>query len=232
MKKISIVIILILIGAFLGGSLWSQSHTVKQQQEPTSRSDLFVETKYTPTEVPILSDPVQPNDHIRGNTNARYALIEYSDFECPFCKRFHSTAQEIINTRDDVVWIYRHFPLDSHPYALEKAIAAECVAELGGNDAFWEITDLLFSRNNEQYQQVLNALPSLAEQTGVERNAYEACIADNNHDQTIRAHQQSGIAAGIRGTPGILIVDRETGNGQLLAGALPSEYINEIIEQL
>ncbi len=88
------------------------------------------------------------NDHIRGNPNAPVSLIEYSDFECPFCKRFHDTAKQIVQQYGGKVnWVYRHFPLDFHnPAAQREAEAAECAAELGGNEAFWRFTDLIYTR--------------------------------------------------------------------------------------
>jgi protein-disulfide isomerase len=95
-----------------------------------------------PTSVPsLLAD-----DHIRGNPDADIALFEYSDFQCPFCTRVHATYKEVIDQYgDDVMWVYRHFPLTSiHPDAVPYAIGSECAASLGGNDAFWSFTDELF----------------------------------------------------------------------------------------
>lgn len=84
-----------------------------------------------------------PNDHVYGNPNASITVIEYSDFECPYCKSFHSTMKKIVAESDgNVNWIYRHFPL--HQTSFEKLVAAECVTQVKGNDAFWEYTDLLF----------------------------------------------------------------------------------------
>ena len=75
-------------------------------------------------------------DHIYGNPDAVISLIEYSDFECPFCKRFHTTPKEIVDAYGGRVnWVYRHFPLAMHnPGAQKQAEASECANELGGND--------------------------------------------------------------------------------------------------
>lgn len=90
--------------------------------------------------------PVSDQDHVRGNRGAKVLLIEYSDFECPFCSNFHATAQQIIDEYgDDVAWIYRHYPLDQlHPNARPAAIASECVTEIGGDEAFWKFADEAF----------------------------------------------------------------------------------------
>jgi protein-disulfide isomerase len=83
--------------------------------------------------------PITSADHIRGNPNAPVKIVEYSDMECPFCKRFHPTMQQTVDEYDGkVAWVYRHFPLDSiHSKARSEAIATECAGELGGNDMFW-----------------------------------------------------------------------------------------------
>ena len=83
------------------------------------------------------------SDHFRGNKNASVKLIEYSDFQCPYCQRFHPTMQQMLSEYSDkVAWIYRHFPLDSiHPQARPAALASECVFELGGDEAFWKFAD-------------------------------------------------------------------------------------------
>lgn len=97
-----------------------------------------VTTKYT-GEVP----PVTALDHIIGSPTAPIIMIEYSDLECPFCKRFGGTAKQIVaESNGNVAWVYRHWIV--HPGALPKAIASECVSKLKGNDAFWKYVDLVF----------------------------------------------------------------------------------------
>jgi protein-disulfide isomerase len=91
-------------------------------------------------------DPVTASDHMRGSLEDQVFLIEYSDFECPYCKSFHPTAQRILQDYDQVAWVYRHFPLESiHAKARPAALASECIAELGGNEAFWAFADEAFA---------------------------------------------------------------------------------------
>jgi|GEM_PF-1403129 len=87
--------------------------------------------------------PVTDQDHLIGNKDARFVLVEYSDFECPFCKRFHDTAVKLYKENSDVAWVYRHFPLEFHATAQKSAEASECLAKLGGNDAFWKFNEAL-----------------------------------------------------------------------------------------
>lgn len=90
---------------------------------------------------------ITAEDHVRGNPNASVKLIEYSDYECPYCKSFHPTAQRLMTEYEgQIAWVYRHFPLDRiHPNARPAAIASECIADLAGEDAFWEFTDMVFA---------------------------------------------------------------------------------------
>lgn len=89
---------------------------------------------------------VDDSDHLRGDPKASVKVVEFSDLECPFCKRFHLTMQQLMEGYSGkVAWVYRHFPLDSlHPKARKEAEASECAAELGGNDGFWAYIDKLF----------------------------------------------------------------------------------------
>lgn len=85
-------------------------------------------------------------DHIRGSKTAQLALIEYSDYECPFCQRVHPTIQQLLDDNEGkVMWVYRHFPLSFHQNAVPLATGAECAAEIGGADAFWKYTDAAMS---------------------------------------------------------------------------------------
>jgi protein-disulfide isomerase len=87
--------------------------------------------------------PVTDKDHIKGDISAPVKIVEYSDLECPFCKRFHTTMQDVVKSYDGkVAWVFRQFPLAQlHPKAVKEAEAAECVASLGGNAAFWKFID-------------------------------------------------------------------------------------------
>jgi protein-disulfide isomerase len=83
------------------------------------------------------------DDHIKGNLNADIIVVEYSDYECPYCKAIHSNLEQLVQEYDGkVAWIYRHWPL--HQNSFEKLLAAECVSQIKGNDAFWEYSELLF----------------------------------------------------------------------------------------
>jgi len=99
---------------------------------------------------PKANTTILATDHIVGNPNAPIVIVEYSDSDCPYCQKFHTTMQEVKDTYGDkVAWVYRHFPLDSlHPKARMEAEASECVAKLSNNETFWEYLEAMFTINS------------------------------------------------------------------------------------
>lgn len=198
-------------------------------------------TTPTPTPSPTPSPsrtagdapPVTASDHVRGNPDAAITLIEYSDYECPFCKRFHPTVLQALETYpDDVRLVYRHFPLSFHANAQKEAEAAECVAELGGNDAFWNYTDAIFERtasNGTGF--ALTALGPLAKELGVDQTKFQECLDSGKYAQYVQDQMDAGAAAGVSGTPGTFIVNAN-GESQLVPGALPFESIDQVIQSM
>lgn len=175
--------------------------------------------------VPVVSD----NDHIRGAKNAKVTVVEYSDYECPFCKRFHPTVQQAMKEYEGKIrWIYRHFPLDSiHPNARSEAQAAECVARLAGADKFWEYTDKIFERTESGGTGFsLDKLVPLAKEIGVDEKKMKTCVDKKETASLVEDQYQGGVAAGVRGTPGSFV------NGIELGGAVPYEELKRVIEQV
>ncbi len=180
---------------------------------------------------------VDGEDHILGDPDAPVKLVEFSDFECPFCKRFHVTMQRLMDEygKDGrVAWVYRHFPLDSlHSKARKEAQAAECANELGGNEAFWTYTDKLFAVTPSNNRLDLAVLPRLAEQIGLDRAKFEACLAGDARGGKYAAHIEADVqdatASGGTGTPYSLVI---APNGKIfpLNGAQPYAAVKSIIE--
>ncbi len=163
-------------------------------------------------------------DHIRGNPNARISLIEYSDFECPYCKRFHPTAKKLVESYpDDVNWVYRHFPLDFHnPLAQKEAEASECAGEIGGNDGFWRYTDAIYARTRSNGKGFpMNGFVPLAVELGIDAVKFEECLKSEKYAQRVSDDFREGQSIGIRGTPGNILLDNRTGRVRVLPGAVP-----------
>lgn len=172
--------------------------------------------------------PIDERDHYFGNPDAEVVLIEYSDLECPFCARFHPTAEQIVEEYEGrVAWVYRHFPLESiHANATPAAVASECVAELGGNDAFWTFIDDLFMSG----QRLTPALyEELAGQVGVGAVALGECIESGRHDAKVADDLANAIEVGGRGTPFTVLLHKD-GSATSFSGALPIERIRPLVD--
>jgi len=165
-------------------------------------------------------------DHIVGSPSAPIVLIEYSDFECPFCSLVHPTIKRIVSeSNGQIAWIYRHFPLESiHPEARPSAIASECVAEQLGNDGFFAFADALFADQNKLSSQYY---AQLAAELGADRAAFSACVASDKFAQKIDAQAQEAMKNGGQGTPFTIVY----GNGVQVpaSGALPYEQFMSVI---
>lgn len=183
-----------------------------------------------PTEEP-LAEVRAPGaeDHVYGSREAELVLIEYSDFECPFCSRIHDTLRSIVDEGGgEIAWVYRHFPLTAiHQEALPSAIASECVAVLAGEEAFWHFSTLLFANQAKLGEELYS---EAAESLGIEKSRFSACFAAGD-EAGIRADYEEAIAAGGQGTP-FVIIRRKDGEAAAFSGALPREYIEQMIRAL
>lgn len=175
---------------------------------------------------------VTNSDHIRGPKNAKVTVIEYSDLECPFCKRFHATMQQLLKEYpNDVRWVYRHFPLDAlHAKARREAEATECAGELGGSDKFWAYTDRLFEVTPSNNNLDEGELPKIAEFVGINRTKFESCLVSGKYAQHVADDVADAQAAGGRGTPYSVIMGAD-GQKLPLSGAQPYEAVKQLVEQ-
>lgn len=178
--------------------------------------------------------PITVGDHVRGSRNAEVFIVEYSDTECPFCKRFHETMRQVISEYEaggKVAWVYRHFPLDSlHKKARSEAVAFECANEQGGNDAFWKYADRLFEITPSNDGLDAAELPKIATYVGLDAAKFSACLASGKYDAHIEAEAQNAQATGGQGTPWSIIVSK-SGKNYPLSGAQPAESVRQAIEE-
>lgn len=175
-------------------------------------------------------------DHIRGNASAEISLIEYSDFECPFCKRFQDTPKEVLAQYGGRVnWVLRNYPLAFHnPAANSEALAAECVARLSGNDAYWKYADALFvhTRSNGTGLPTDQSPERLAEADGIKGAALTKCMGDPAIAKRIQQDIDDGTAAGVTGTPTTVVRDNRTGASQAIVGAVPIATLAPVIDRM
>lgn len=156
-------------------------------------------------------------EHMRGTGDI--TIVEFSDTECPFCKQFHETLKETIAAYDgQVKWGYKYFPLSIHPKATKEAQALECASD---QNKFWEYTDAIYSitpsNNNLEDAQIY----TIADTLGLDRTKFDACLTNATHKAEVTADSNEAVALGGRGTPFVLVVDKD---GKILAnipGAVP-----------
>ena len=186
-KLIPVLVVLSIGLAFLVGTLWQKVQSLEgggETSKVTTETDTTTGGITTappraasgklPEEQASKLPEISESDHVKGSREAKVFLVEYSDYQCPFCKSFHPTAQQALDEYgDDLAWVLRHFPLDTlHPKARPAAEASECVASLGGNDAFWKFTDAAF----EGTPASLDDLSQLATSAGVSAGAFQTWV--------------------------------------------------------
>jgi protein-disulfide isomerase len=182
---------------------------------------------------PIVFRPISETDHVLGNRNSKIKIIEYSDLECPFCKRFHSTVLEIIKEyKGEVSVIYRHFPLDRiHSKARKEAEASECANELGGNNAFWAYITKVFEITPSNDGLDPKELPRIATLAGLDATKFSNCLSSEKYASYIESDFQDALSAQGEGTPYSLVIGKDGKIFDVISGALPLPEVKKIIDQ-
>lgn len=180
----------------------------------------------------VIIEPVNDADWVRGERGAKISLIEFSDLECPFCKQFHATMQDLLaQYPGDVNWVYRHFPLTSlHTKAPKEAEAAECAGELGGNDGFWKYIDEVFAVTPSNDNLDLAQLPEIADQIGLDKDEFNSCLTAGKYANKVGDQYEQAVSAGGQGTPYTVIL---SGDQKIpVSGAVPLSQLKSIIDSL
>ncbi|MFA5827709.1 MAG: thioredoxin domain-containing protein, partial [Candidatus Paceibacterota bacterium] len=171
-NKLSIPMAIIVAGALVAGAVYFSSI------KPKDTAPAFQPEQGTANLENVRA--ISATDHIRGDINAPIKIVEYSDTECPFCKRFHVTMQQVMNEygkNGKVAWVYRHSPIDSlHPKARKEAEATECANELGGNDKFWEYIDRVYEITPANNGLDPLELPKIATYVGLNVTDFNTCL--------------------------------------------------------
>lgn len=228
--SIAIPIAIVIAAALIAGAIYL-SGVKAQQNVPTPGT----QTPTTQNGNPAALRKIDATDHIRGNPNAPIMLVEYSDFECPYCKIFHETLKKIVNEygpSGKVAWVYRHLPIAQlHPNAPKIAEASECVTELGGD--FWKFADTIFGSREIKEFTNMNKLPDYAAAAGVtDKNAFSSCLSGGKYSKKVSDSITEFIAitGGKVGTPHTFIV---VGNQSYpIEGAQPYDVVKQVIENL
>lgn len=189
----------------------TQTQTIPPTQSPTQ-----------PTVVDVSKIDLS-KAHIEGSASAKVTIIEYSDFQCPYCGSFVAQTlpqitTDYINT-GKVRLVFRQFPLSFHQYAEKAAEASECA---GDQNKFWEMHSKLFAN-----QQALDdvSLKKYATDLGLDATKFNSCLDSGTKKSLVQAEEQEGTGLGVSGTPSFFI------NGQAVVGALPYSEFKTAIDQ-
>lgn len=172
----------------------------------------------------IVITEISDTDWVRGDKDAKISIVEFSDIDCPFCSRHHDTMNQLLEKYDGQVnWVYRHLPLPQlHPEARTKALAAECVGNLGGNDMFWEYMDGLFTSSAP------DEITAEAKKLGLNMVAFQACVDEERYADKVDADMADAAASGGNGTPhNIVVIGDEL---TALKGAQPITEFSRLID--
>ncbi len=160
----------------------------------------------------------------RVSGTPKVTIVEFSDFECPYCQRFQKTSKEIREKYGDrVQWVFKDFPLDFHKSAMGAHIAANCVWKQN-KDAYWKYFDGVFSTERAANALATEALEQRAFSLGLNMDQFRACAKDPDVEKEIKEDMKEGEALGVNGTPAFFV------NGRMLTGALPFEEFQGIID--
>ena len=195
---------------------------LEQQGQQKAQQDFYaklqdkykVEYKLEPIRVEVAATgPSQ------GPANAPVTIVEFSDFQCPFCSRVVPTLNQVKEKYGDKVRIvFRQYPLPMHPQAQKAAEASLCANDQG---KFWQFHDALFAN---QQALAVDQLKAKATELGLNAEAFNSCLDSNKYAAQVAADMKEGSAAGVSGTPAMFI------NGRFVNGAVPFEEIASVVE--
>lgn len=196
----------------------------RRKQEKVAR-------KYEAYELAV--EQTRTGNHIYGHEDARFTLVEYSDLECPYCKRFHSVPKKVVDSSSGLVnWQWKHLPLPFHnPVAAVEAQASECVASIAGNRAFWVYLQQIFEETKGNGQGA-GDLVNIAQSIGVDEDMFSDCVNGGKFRDKVAADLQHAKDLGVNSTPVTFVVDNRTGQNTLLRGVQTPEAIVSTIQRM
>lgn len=231
----------IAVSAFFAGSYITSLESDKITQSDLNAAISRLESKITTSPQSPSQSNTQPirisidDDPMKGDPNAPITIIEFSDFECPFCGRFYANTlplieEKYINT-GKVNFVYRDFPIQSiHPNAAPAAMAAECADD---QNSFWPYHDMIFENKNTWEklggEELFNEFEQYTVVLGLSMEEFSSCLESNKHLDEVRNDLQDGQNYGVSGTPGFFIGNDENGYIKV-SGAKPYPIFEEILD--
>ena len=196
-----------------------------QQERSQVARDTYLDTLKVKTPVRLMIEPPRQavsagKSPAKGGASAQVEVIEFADFQCPYCLAAAPTVKKVMEAYGDRIrLVYRNYPLPNHPQAQPAAEAAQCANEQG---QFWPYHDRLFAEAGKLSDADLK---KAAVDLGLNAERFNACVDEHRYKAVVEADQQAGIEAGVNGTPAFFV------NGRLLSGAQPFEAFKRIIDE-
>lgn len=216
--------VFLLVMMVKGVELGSNTNSSKTGTTTTTNTNTATTTT-TPTLVDAADITIGEDDYVRGNPDAEVTLVEFTDLECPFCKKFHPSLKNVMEANEGKVrWVFKHFPLSFHPEAKPAAVAAECAGKLGGNDTFWTYVDTMYDNQNELGEDLYT---QVASDLGLDAAAFAACLDSGEFDAKITADQKLGQSVGVGGTPSTYVIAGDV--AEKLNGAVPQSEVEAAV---
>lgn len=229
-NNLTLPISIIIAGAIIAGAVF---YTKNENKESNAGNA----DKIPPQKQEIVEGPreITGEDHVLGNPDAPLTFIIYTDFECPFCKKFHETIKQLVDEygkQGKVRIVFRHFPIDQlHKKSRTEAEASECAASLGGNEIFWQYADRLFEITPGNDGLDMTELPKIAEYVGVDKDKFTECLENKKFSDKVQAYYEDAIASGAQGTPFFVIINQK-GEKFPVSGYIPYNELKLGVEQL
>lgn len=234
-----VVAALFFLGGFFFGSIWTERNIYKNGGGPVAAAPAAAPAAAAPagdtgpTKDQLAKMPALTNkEHVIGGKNPQVTLVEYSDFECPFCAQFHPTIRQVLQDYGDKVQVvYRTYPLPFHPNAQKAAEAGECITKLGGNDAFWKYEDAIFPKQEAMGGKLSpDAINEIAGKVGVNMAQFKSCLDSGEMADVVKQQMDGGTLAGVSGTPSTIVVTKD-GPQEIIGGAYPLAQVKATIDK-
>src|SRR5437660_5340101 len=219
--------------AQMGGQSYDQikervTNYLRQQKGREHLSKMIEELKQKHGVQISLSPPNLPRVEVaakgpaRGPEQAPVTIVEFSDFQCPYCGREVPVVERVMKEYDGKVkLVFRHFPLDFHPFAAKAAEAGACAADQG-SDKFWKLHDKMFGN---QQKLAVSDLKGYAKEIGLDSSKFDKCLDNGEMKALVEADEKAGQEAGVNGTPAFFV------NGIFINGAVPYEQFKDTVDR-
>ncbi|MGQ0791556.1 MAG: DsbA family protein [Nitrosopumilaceae archaeon] len=228
------LIVAITVAAFFAGfGLGTETGKDSSDEGPTSVKQPQSQSSPSSQIISVSLD----DDPVKGDPSAPITIVEFSDFQCPFCARFFTQTLPLIQQNyidtGKVKFVYRDFPIPSiHQNAIPAAIAAECADDQG---MFWEYHDKIFESKliwqDLDNQNVVRTFEEFAKELGLDSDTFNTCLESAKYLDEVQNDLNDGVSYGVTGTPGFFIGNEKIGYG-MVSGAQPYATFQQVFDQL